>query len=40
MGAICVRLHVIETVPAGVLTADALMVRFVVLWLTVPPVLP
>jgi hypothetical protein len=34
-----VRLHVIVTVPAGLLTVDPLMVMVVVVWLTLPPLL-
>ncbi len=34
-----VRLHVIETVPAGLLTVDPVMVKVVAVWLTVPPLL-
>jgi len=33
------RLHVIETVPAGLLKVESLIVKPVLLWLTVPPLL-
>ena len=38
-GKIGVRLHDIETVPAGLLIGDPLMVKVVAVWLTVPPLL-